>query len=53
MADAAPADAVIDALTGLDGRSLIPFIDLDDAEEVRLFVDLVRTTGNETALCGV
>ena len=47
------ADALIDVLTGLDGRSLVPYIDFGDPEEVDLLVELFRTVGNEPEPCCV
>ena len=47
------ADALIDVLTGLDGLSLVPYIDFADPDEVDLLVQLFRTAGNEPELCGV
>lgn len=43
----APADPVIDSLTGLDGRSLLPFVDLTQPDEVELLVGLLRWQGPE------
>jgi hypothetical protein len=44
---AAPADPVIHSLTGLDGRSLLPFVDLTEPDEVELLVALLRWQGPE------
>ena len=41
----APADELIASLTGLDGRTLLPFIDLTEQEEVDALVALLRWDG--------
>ncbi|MCU1487398.1 MAG: hypothetical protein JWN67_4144 [Actinomycetia bacterium] len=44
----APADELIASLTGLDGRTLLPFIDPTEQEEVDALVALLRWDGPAT-----
>jgi hypothetical protein len=41
----APADEVIASLTGLDGQSLLPYIDLTEQDENDALVALLRWQG--------